>query len=123
MNQFRPRNRKNSVSKPRFNWLQSAADWLTLKLGLEQRLTASILAKVIWVGFLTVIYIFFQHNFDKLIRKTDNAAKAVEEKRATYINHKAKYLYASKQSEVEKKLDGRGFTNKQSPIKISVQNP
>ena len=123
MNIFRPRNSHQKVSKAKNIWLNSAADWLTQKLGLEERLTASVLSKVLWVVILTVIYIYFQHNFDRLIRKTDKAAKVVEEKRATYIYHKAKYLYASKQSEIEKKLEGRGFTNKQSPTKILVQNP
>lgn len=125
MNQFRPRNRNSSFAntKRKTSWLTASADWLTLKLGLEKRLSADALSKILWVGFLVVIYIYFQHNFDKLIRNTEKAEKSVAEKRAAYIFHKAKYLYASKQSEIEKKLEGRGFINKQSPIKISTQEP
>lgn len=125
MNQIRSRERREGVTIPqkRKVWLGFAADWLTRKLGLEQRLTASTLAKVLWAGFLAIVYIYFQHNFDRLIRKTEKAEIAVEQKRAKYISHKASYLFASKQSEVEKKLDGRGFTNRQSPVKISTQNP
>lgn len=125
MNQIRSRKTREAetVSNRTNNWLNSAADWLTYKLGLEQRLTASTLAKVLWVGGLAIVYIYFQHNFDRLIRKTEQAEQILEEKRAMYISHKSSYLYASKQSEIEQKLDGRGFTNAQSPIKISVQNP
>lgn len=72
---------------------------------------------------LAVVYIYFQHNFDRLIRDTEKAEKVLEEKRAMYISHKANYLFASKQSEIEKKLEGKGFTNAQSPIKISTQTP
>lgn len=130
MNQIRSRNHSDegAMAKPKrvwkINlWLNNAAEWLSLKFGLEERLTASFLVKILWLGLLAIIYIYFQHNFDKLIRKTDKAAEVVEQKRATYISYKAKYLYASKQSEIEKKLEGKGFTNGQSPVKISVKNP
>lgn len=121
MNQFRPRSKSKKTSARRQNgWLTTAANWLTLRLGLEKRLTATTLAKMLWVGVLAFVYIYFQHNFDRLIRKTENAEKTVEERRSVYIYHKAKYLYSSKQSEIEKKLQGRGFTNQEPPIKIST---
>lgn len=122
MNQFRRRRSQNPVpAKKKKSWLNSAADWITLKLGLEERLTAPALARILWVGVLTVVYIYFQHNFDRLIRDTEKAEKVLEEKRAMYISHKANYLFSSKQSEIEKRLEG--FTNAQSPVKISTQNP
>jgi hypothetical protein len=123
MNQIRSRSRGRTVSTPKQrkkNWLTSAADWLTLKLGLDQRLTAPVLAKILWVGLLAIVYIYFQHNFDRLIRKTEQAETVLEQKRAMYISHKSRYLFASKQSEIEKKLEGKGFTNAQSPVKIST---
>ncbi|WP_367913814.1 FtsL-like putative cell division protein [Leadbetterella sp. DM7] len=124
MNQFRHRKSKEAARpQKRKRWLSSAADWITLKLGLEERLTPVALARILWVGMLAVVYIYFQHNFDRLIRNTEKAEKVLEEKRAMYISHKANYLFASKQSEIEKKLEGKGFTNAQSPIKISMQNP
>ncbi|MCD8539022.1 MAG: hypothetical protein LRY55_04100 [Leadbetterella sp.] len=122
MNQFRRRRSPDSVPVPRKkSWLNSAADWITLKLGLEERLTAPALARILWLGVLTVVYIYFQHNFDRLIRDTEKAEKVLAEKRAMYISHKANYLFASKQSEIEKRLEG--FTNGQSPVKISTQTP
>lgn len=124
MNQFRRRKSQQAApAKRRKSWLSSAADWITLKLGLEQRLTPMALSRILWIGVLAVVYIYFQHNFDRLIRDTEKAEKVLEEKRAMYISHKANYLFASKQSEIEKKLEGKGFTNAQSPIKISTQTP
>ncbi len=122
MNQFRRRKPvKAAPEKRRNGWLNSAADWITLKLGLEQRLTPAALSRILWIGALAVVYIYFQHNFDRLIRETEKAEKTLEERRAVYISHKANYLFASKQSEIEKKL--KGFTNAQSPVKISTQTP
>ncbi len=123
MNKIRSRQPReaSAPAKPKNLWLNNAANWLTLKLGLEKRLTATTLAKILWVGALAVVYIYFQHNFDRLIRKTEKAEKSLEEMRAMYISHKATYLFASKQSEIEKKLEGKGFTNGQSPVKISIR--
>jgi hypothetical protein len=118
MNQFRSR-KAAPVAAPKKSWLSSSADWITLKLGLEQRLTPNALARILWMGALTIVYIYFQHNFDRLIRETERAEKILQEKRAMFISFKANYLYSSKQSEIEKKLEGKGFTNSQSPIKIS----
>lgn len=119
MNQFRRRKPIKAIpAKRRNSWLSSAADWITLKLGLEQRLTPVALSRILWIGALAVVYIYFQHNFDRLIRENAEAGKTLEKRRATYISHKANYLFASKQSEIEKKL--KGFTNAQSPIKIQT---
>jgi type II secretory pathway component PulM len=119
MNQFRSR-KAVPVAAPKKSWLSSTADWITLKLGLEQRLTPHALSRILWMGFLAVVYIYFQHNFDRLIRDTERAEKILQERRAMFISLKANYLYSSKQSEIEKKLEGKGFTNGQSPIKIST---
>lgn len=123
MNEIRSRHRGRTISTPKQrkkNRLAIAADWLTLNLGLEKRLTAPVLAKILWIGLLAIVYIYFQHNFDRLIRKTEQAETLLEQKRAMFISHKSRYLYSSKQSEIEKKLEGRGFTNAQSPVKIST---
>ena len=123
MNEIRSRHRGRTLSTPKQrkkNRLAIAADWLTLNLGLEKRLTAPVLAKILWIGLLAIVYIYFQHNFDRLIRKTEQAETLLEQKRAMFISHKSRYLYSSKQSEIEKKLQGRGFTNAQSPVKIST---
>ena len=122
MSQNRPR-RRVEQSEPNsfsFNIIDPLAKWVNKKLEIDERLSPATLRKVVWIGCLVLVYIFFQHNFDGLIRRLDKAEKQVNEQRAAYISHKSKYLYASKQSEIEKKLVERGFEkNALPPIKIA----
>jgi hypothetical protein len=104
-----------------FNVFEPLAKWINSKIELEEHLTANFLRKLVFLMFLCTIYIFFQHNFDKLIRNLNNTEQQVKERKAAYISHKSKYLFASKQSEVEKKLEGKGFEKSNDPpIKISA---
>ena len=126
MSQNRPRRRVEQESSKSFsfNLIDPMAKWVNRKLEIDERLSPTTLRKVLWVGLLVTIYIYFQHNFDGLIRKLDRAEKLLNEQRASYISHKSKYLYASKQSEVERKLEQRGFEkNAQPPIKIAFEKP
>jgi hypothetical protein len=126
MSQNRPRRRveQESSNSFTFNLIDPLAKWVNRKLEIDERLSPATLRKVLWVGFLVTIYIYFQHNFDGLIRKLDKADKQLNEQRASFISHKSKYLYASKQSEVEKKLAERGFEkNAQPPVKIAFEKP
>lgn len=126
MSQNRPRKRvePQSSNSFTFNLIDPLAKWVNKKLEIDERLSPSTLRKVLWFGLLVTIYIYFQHNFDGLIRKLDNAEKQLDEKRASFISHKSKYMYASKQSEVESKLQERGFEkNAQPPIKVVFEKP
>ena len=126
MSQNRPRKRvePQSSNSFTFNLIDPLAKWVNKKLEIDERLSPSTLRKVLWFGLLVTIYIYFQHNFDGLIRKLDNAEKQLDEKRASFISHKSKYMYASKQSEVEAKLQERGFEkNAQPPIKVVFEKP
>jgi Bacteriodetes cell division protein (FtsL-like) len=126
MNTPQNRTRKrvdNTQTKSRdFNIIDPLAKWINKKVEIDEKLSPTMLRKVFWIMFLITIYIFFQHNFDSLIRKLNTTERAVKEQRASYISYKSKYMFASKQSEVEKKLEGRGFEkNAQPPIKISIE--
>ncbi len=126
MSQNRPRRRveQDSSKSFSFNLIDPMAKWVNRKLEIDERLSPTTLRKVLWVGLLVTIYIYFQHNFDGLIRKLDRAEKLLNEQRASFISHKSKYLFASKQSEVERKLEQRGFEkNSQPPIKIAFEKP
>ncbi|MBK9935855.1 MAG: hypothetical protein IPP05_17360 [Cytophagaceae bacterium] len=110
------RKRKNNITAQVFRWLNQ-------KLEIDEKISMGTFKKVVWLMGLTVIYIFFQHNFDSLIRKLNKADTQLNEQRAAYISHKSKYLYASKQSEVEKKLEIQGFKdNQKPPVKIAIKN-
>ncbi len=73
--------------------------------------------------FLVIIYIFFQHNFDSLIRRLDKTESEIKEKRAAYISHKSSYMFESKHSQVSKALEERGLNrNIEPPIKIVTED-
>ena len=109
-------------SRSRTNPLDKLAKWINQKLEIDEKLSPASVKKVLWISGMVVIYIFFQHNLDGLIRKLHTTEKEVNEIRATYIYYKSKYLFASKQSEVEKKLETNGFErNADPPIKVSVK--
>lgn len=121
MSQNRPRKSVNrSVAKTyNYNIIDPLARWINQKLEIDERLSPSSLRKLIWVSGMVVVYIFFQHNFDGLIRDLNKTYRQVNEERAAYISQKSKYLFASKQSEVEHKLEEGGFEkNETPPIKI-----
>jgi hypothetical protein len=110
-----PPKRSFKIIDPLFNWVNE-------KLEIDEKISFRTFKKVLWLMFLVVFYIFFQHNFDGLIRKLNKTEKELNETRAKYISTKSKYLYASKHSEIEEKLIDRGFeSNPNPPIKIAVK--
>ena len=68
--------------------------------------------------FLTVIGIFYignNHWAEKTIRKIDKMQVDVEELRADYTSLKADYMFASKQSEVARKVKKIGLIESYTP--------
>lgn len=68
--------------------------------------------------FLTVIGIFYvgnNHWAEKTIRKIDTMQVEVEELRADFTSLKADYMFASKQSEVAKKVKEIGLQESYTP--------
>ena len=68
--------------------------------------------------FLTAIGIFYignNHWAEKTIREIDKTRIEVEELRADYTSLKADYMYASKQSEVARKVNKIGLEESYTP--------
>lgn len=68
--------------------------------------------------FITAIGIFYignNHWAEKTIRKIDKTRIEVEELRADYTSLKADYMFASKQSEVARKVSDIGLMESQTP--------
>ena len=96
--------------------------WLTNRLELGDKLPTETLRKIVWVGILGIFYIFVQHNYESFIKKIDKARNDMEEKRAAYISQKSRYMFASKQSEIAKRLTDSGLEeNITPPTKIVVK--
>ncbi|MFN3489124.1 MAG: FtsL-like putative cell division protein [Emticicia sp.] len=96
--------------------------WLTNRLELGDELPTETLRRIIWLGILGIFYIYVQHSYEGFIKKIDKARNDMEEKRAAYISQKSKYMFASKQSEIAKKLTDDGLEeNITPPTKIVVK--
>jgi Bacteriodetes cell division protein (FtsL-like) len=96
--------------------------WLTNRLELGDELPTETLRRIIWMGILGIFYIYVQHSYEGFIKKIDKARNDMEEKRAAYISQKSKYMFASKQSEIAKKLTDDGLEeNITPPTKIVVK--
>jgi hypothetical protein len=99
--------------------------------GLERRLRledyfeggfpVKYLPKILFVMVLGLIYISNTHYGEKTVRKINNLQAEVEDLRADYTTLKADLMFASKQSEVAKKV--RDLNLKESlkpPFKVEV---
>ena len=107
---------------PRFRIAKRLSETISSRINLGDELPVSQLLKIGWTVFLIIIYIFFQHNYDSLIRKIVNARTNMEEMRASYVTHQAKFMYASKQSEVTRKLNDEEIDkNLIPPTKLEVR--
>ena len=96
--------------------------WIADTLNISEELPTSMLRKVGFSFVLVIIYIFFQNNFESLIRGLDRAESEIKEKRAEYISHKSTYMFDSKHSQVSKALVTRGLhRNIEPPIKIIAE--
>ncbi len=105
-------NKGKKTRKSLFSMLES-------KLRLESVFDGGLPSKYIpHTLFLTAIGIFYignNHWAEKTIRKIDKIQVEVEELRADYTSLKADYMFASKQSEVARKVKKSGLKESSTP--------
>ena len=75
----------------------------------------SYFPKVIFIVFFGLIYIWNSHYTERITRKIDKIEVKVEDLRANYTTLKSNYMYASKQSEVAKKVKSFGLVESLTP--------
>lgn len=84
--------------------------------------TFEFLKKVAWAALLALIYAFSQSMHDKLTLDIYRTKREMNEKKALYVSRNADYMYASKQSEITKRIEDRGLDKSiVPPIKIIAQ--
>ena len=94
-----------------------------LDLGFEQGLPVRYLPYILFLTVIGIFYIGNSHYGEKSIRKIDVLQTEVENLRADYTSLKADYMFASKQSEVAKKVESLGlFESSTPPNKIIVKD-
>ena len=107
--------KKNSF----FGWLHRL---FQIDESYEEVIHIRFLPQIIFIAFLSVLYIANRHSAEKKVRAISTLEVQVEDLRADFTTLKASYMKASKQSEVAKRAKRIGLTeNNNSPILISVE--
>jgi len=94
---------------------------VNLESYFEDGLPVKYLPKIMYVVVLIIFYIGNNHYAEKTIRKIDKTKTEVDDLRADYTTLKANYMFASKQSEVAKRVASIGLKESMKPpYKITI---
>lgn len=94
---------------------------VNLESYFEDGLPVKYLPNIMYVVVLMIFYIGNNHYAEKTIRKIDKTKTQVEDLRADYTTLKANYMFASKQSEVAKRVASMGLKESMKPpYKITI---
>lgn len=88
---------------------------LKLDALFDNGLPSRFIPHVLFLTGIGIFYIGNNHWAEKTIREIDKIQLEVEELRADYTSLKADYMFASKQSEVAKKVKARGLKESLAP--------
>jgi hypothetical protein len=95
---------------------------LKLENYFEEGFPVQHLPKIIFVVALSLFYIGNTHYAEKTVRKINQMQAEVEDLRADYTTMKSDLMFASKQSEVAKKVKQYGLQESlKPPFKIVVE--
>lgn len=89
----------------------------------EEGLPVKYLPHTLFLVMICIFYIGNSHYAEKTIRKMDKLKREVQDLRADYTTLKADYMYASKQSEVAKRVAHMGiYESMTPPQKIEIES-
>lgn len=95
---------------------------LRLESYFEEGFPVQKLPKILFVLLLGMLYISNTHYTEKTVRKINAVQAEVEDLRADYTTLKADLMFASKQSEVARKVKPIGLTESlKPPYKIEIE--
>jgi hypothetical protein len=95
---------------------------LKLESYFEEGFPVKYLPKILFVMFLGLLYISNTHHAEKTVRKINTIHTEVEDLRADYTTLKSDLMFASKQSEVARKVKAFGLQESlRPPFKIEVE--
>ncbi len=96
---------------------------LKLETYFEEGFPVQYLPKILFVMLLGILYIGNAHHADKTVRAINHAQSEVEDLRADYTTLKADVMFASKQSEVARRVKELGLRESiDPPYKIVVDD-
>lgn len=95
---------------------------LRLESYFEEGFPVKYLPKILFVMALGLLYISNTHYAEKTVRKINAVQAEVEDLRADYTTLKSDLMFASKQSEVARKVKGMGLKESlKPPYKVEVE--
>lgn len=95
---------------------------IRLESYFEEGFPVKYLPKILFVLLLSLIYISNTHYAEKTLRKINQTQTDVEDIRADYTTLKADLMFASKQSEVARRVKALGLKESSNPpYKIVVE--
>jgi outer membrane murein-binding lipoprotein Lpp len=95
---------------------------LKLETYFEEGFPVKYLPKILFAVFLSLIYISNTHYAEKTTRQINKAQSEVEDLRADYTTLKADVMFASKQSEVARRVKEVGLKeSSKPPFKIVIE--
>ncbi|MFZ2904752.1 MAG: FtsL-like putative cell division protein [Cyclobacteriaceae bacterium] len=121
-NKLRIEPKKSSRSSNGTSVFSGLEKKLKLESYFEEGFPVQHLPKIIFVVALGLFYIGNTHYAEKTVRKINNTQAEVEDLRADYTTMKSDLMFASKQSEVAKKVKAFGLEESlEPPTKIVVE--
>jgi len=112
LNKFRISVKKKSKGKSLFSGLEQK---MKLEYYFSEGFPVGHLPKIIFVVVLGLFYIGNSHYAEKTVRKIHQIQAEVEDLRADYTTLKADLMFASKQSEVARKVKVIGLKESLTP--------
>ena len=110
-----PREEKRNI----FGLLQNS---LKLNNMFDEGLPVQYLPQILFVATLLLLYIGNAHYGERTTRQTDKLKTEVDDLRADYTTLKAELMFASKQSEVARKVASLGLEESSiPPYKIIIE--
>ena len=95
---------------------------LKLENYFEEGFPVQYMPKILFVMALGLLYISNTHYAEKTVRKISNIQAEVEDLRADYTTLKSDLMFASKQSEVARKVKSMGLKESlKPPYKVEVE--
>ncbi|HEX8059750.1 MAG TPA: FtsL-like putative cell division protein [Cyclobacteriaceae bacterium] len=88
---------------------------LKLETYFEEGFPVQYLPKILFILVLSLLYIGNTHHAEKTVREINRAQSEVEDLRADYTTLKAEVMFASKQSEVARRVRELGLRESLNP--------
>jgi len=85
---------------------------------LEKKESSRLFPLLTWLTLLGFLYITNNYQAEEKTREINRKQKDIKELRYQYISKKSKLMNMSKQSQVEKILEKRGFKENTQPLKV-----